>query len=200
MKKKGQPPKPRYNVRDLEGAAEYLSTFDEGDPMRELMPDGRGIDYRLPPYPWDKSAREFMADNLAKLRVDPTHANHTAQVETAIVRTIAKSENEIELTNSCLGDFMAELLAEQSAETAQQVFSDIIKMKKQMQEKPHKHFLAYLAYCEFLKTFDLKPTRQRLAKFIEGNPAKYPVRLKVPTTDKQWWHMFLGAGLVGLEE
>jgi hypothetical protein len=199
MKKRGGQPRPKYNVRDIEGAATDLSEFPEGDPMRELMPDGQGLDYRLPPYPWDESTREFMTANLARLRVDPTHSNHTAN-ETAIIRTIAKSEKEIEATNSWLGIYMSDLLADESAETAQQIFSDIISMKKWMEKKPHRHFLAYLAYCEFLKTFDLKPTRQRLAKFIKENPAKYPVGLSVPTTATEWWDMFLGAGLVRLEE
>jgi hypothetical protein len=195
-----RPARPRLNVRlSPDEILSEKEQFHEGDPMREMIGDGNGIDYRLPPPPWNKNTLEIMTDNLAILRIDPKHSN-VMQMETCIVRTIAKTEENIEVTNSFLGDYMAELLSEWDAETVKKVFADILRMKENEQLPPHRNFLAYRAYCDFLLEFGFEPTRQKLAKFIVANHAKYPVGLGKTTTGKDWWEMFFEAGLARLEE
>jgi hypothetical protein len=192
-----RPTRPQLNVRL--SPEEIVALQDESDIFDDNLSDGLGIDFRLPPPPWDKNTLEFMADNLAILRVDPKHSN-TMQMETCIVRTIAKTEEYIEITNSYLGDYMAQLLSEWDAEMVKKVFADIVRMKENEQLPPHRNFLAYRAYCDFLLEFGFEPTRQKLAKFIRANLAKYPVGLREPTTGTPWWDMFAEAGLVRLEE
>lgn len=192
-----RPTRPQLNIRL--SPEEIVAQQDELDIFDGNLSDGLGVDFQLPPPPWDKNTLEFMADNLATLRVDPKHSN-TMQMEICIVRTIAKTEEEIEVTNSFLGDYIAQLLSEWETETVKKVFADIIRMKQTSEEPPHRNFLAYRAYCDFLLEFGFEPTRQKLAKFIRENFVKYPVGLREPTTGKEWWEMFFEAGLVRLEE
>tara|TARA_R110000868_G_scaffold230480_1_gene483636 strand:- start:325 stop:915 length:591 start_codon:yes stop_codon:yes gene_type:complete len=196
MKKRGPPRRPSLNVRlSPEEILAEREQYPEEDPFSELLADGQGIDYRLPIPPWDDYHRTEMADNLARLRVDPCHSNH-AQLETPLVRAIAGLDFEY----YDVGLYIGQLLAEWSEDTAKQVFGDILRMKRTAEHLPHRNFLAYLAYCDFLKENGFEPTRQRLARYIKDNPAKYPVGINKPTTDEQWWEMFRQAGLVRLEE
>jgi hypothetical protein len=190
--KRGQPQRPSYNVRL--SPAEIIAE-QESDTPEWLQDDGQGIDFRLPPPPWDDFHKEEMERNLAILRVDPCHSNY-AQFESHIVRAIAGLSFEY----YDIGLYFGTLLNEWPEETAKKVFGDILRMKRTAEEQPHKNFLAYLAYCDFLKANGFAPTRQRLARFIKENPAKYPVGISTPTTGKEWWEMFRQAGLVRLEE
>jgi hypothetical protein len=73
-------------------------------------------------------------------------------------------------------------------------------MKRQREQPPHRNYLAYRAYCEFMASHGFEPTRKKLAKFILEQPEKYPVGLSKPTNGKPWWDMFFDAGLSRLEE
>ena len=189
-----RPSRPRLNVR-LSPEQIIADREQYGD----MAGDGLGIDYRLPLPPWDSSALEFMSDNLATLRVDPTHSNY-AQMEISIVRAIAGVDTNYEIHSHYVGVTFDKLLGDCSADTLESKFNEIIRMKKTAEEPPHRNFLAYRAYCDFLLEFGFEPTRQKLAKFIRENLVKYPVGLREPTTGKEWWEMFFEAGLVRLEE
>lgn len=200
MKKRGQPQRPKLNVKSSpEDVLSALEQFPEDDPMRELMPDGRGIDYRLPPPPWGESIKKMIRDNLAILRVDPNHSNH-AQMEIYIVRAIAGNEHSFEADSATMGERFFEMLSDWNADTLASEFSDILRMKKQREQPPHRNYLAYRAYCDFMLEFGFEPTRGKLAKFILENLKKYPVGLSEPTNGKPWWDMFFDAGLSRLEE
>lgn len=193
---RGQPKRPKLNVRAKpEEIAAMLAEFAPDDPFREVMPDGRGIDFMVPPPPWDDSTLEQIRDNLAILRVDPTHSNHE-QMNSAIVRTIAGEFG----FSDFIGAYVADLLLEWDHDTAETVFKDILRMKKQVEELPHRNHVAYVAYLDFLTEFGFQPTRQKLLRFIDEQPAKYPVLLNEPTTGKTWWKMLFDAGLSRLEE
>ena len=192
MKKRGAPRRPSLNVRL--SPEEIIADQDSGFP-EEMFGDGQGIDYRLPPPPWDACWKEQMENNLAVLRVDPCHSNY-AQLETSLVRAIAGLEFEF----YDIGLYFGDLLNQWNEETAKTIFNDILRMKRTATEPPHRNFLAYLAYCDFLKANGFDPSRQRLARFIKDNPSMYPVGIATPTTAKEWWEMFRQAGLVRLEE
>lgn len=200
---RGQPKRPKLNVRTKpEDVLAELAEFAPDDPMRGMVGDGCGIDFMVPPPPWNDATMEQIRDNLAILRVDPNHSNY-AQMEIGVVRAIAEIESEelnYEIHTHQMGVLFDRLLAETSAETVGQVFSDILRMKKQSEQPPHRNYLAYLAYCDFLTEYGFEPTRQKLAKFIKTNKAKYPVGLHNNTAAKEWWEMFSDAGLARLEE
>lgn len=196
MSKRGAKPKPRLNARSTpEQIAQELAQFSPDDPFRDLMPDGYGIDFMIPLPPWDDITAEHAKDNLAILRVDPTHTN-AARMEISIVRTIAGDFGFYDE----IGQYIGELLLEWDAETTKTFFNDVLRMKQQMEQQPHRHFLAYRAYLDFLEEFGFQPTKQRLAKFIQENLGKYPVGLPVNINATEWWDMFFGAGLSRLNE
>lgn len=192
MNKRGQPKRPSLNVRL--STAEIIAEQDTGFP-EDMLSDGQGIDYRLPPPPWDACSKEQMENNLAVLRVDPCHSNYV-QLETSLVRAIAGLDFDF----YDIGLYFGDLLNKWNEENAKTIFNDILRMKRTATEPPHRNFIAYLAYCDFLKANGSEPSRQRLARFIKDNPAKYPVGISSPTTDKQWWDMFRQAGLIRLKE
>jgi hypothetical protein len=200
MKKRGQPARLKLNLKS--SPEEMLSDkeqFPKGDPMREIMPDGLGIDYRLPTPPWDETTKEIIRDNLAILRTDPNHSN-AVQMEISIVRAIAGNDQTHEVDAMVMGDRFFELLSDWNSDTAEREFSDILRMKRQREQPPHRNYLAYRAYCEFMASHGFEPTRKKLAKFILEQPEKYPVGLSKPTNGKPWWDMFFDAGLSRLEE
>lgn len=200
MKKRGQPARLKLNIRSSpEEIIGELEQFSEDDPMRELMPDGLGVDYRLPPPPWDETTKEIIRDNLAILRTDPNHSN-AAQTEISIVRAITGNDNTYEADSMTLGNRFFDLLSGWDSETVEREFSDILRMKRQCEQPPHRNYLAYRAYCEFMTSHGFEPTRRKLAKFILEQPDKYPVGLSKPTNGKPWWDMFFDAGLSRLEE
>lgn len=210
-KRKGAPPRPRLNVRaspeEIQAERDDPHSIYNWAGFADTIDDGKGIDYRLPLPPWDERTREQICDNLAILRVDPNHSN-SMQHEICIVRTIAKSqeyienisEEYIENQDIHLGAYMYELLSEWGADTAKKVFADIVRMKQKAEDPPHRNFLAYRAYRDFLLEFGFEPTRKKLAKFILKHTPKYPVGLKGQTSGKPWWDMFFDAGLSRLEE
>jgi hypothetical protein len=200
MKKRGQPARIKLNPEITpEQIIGELEEFSEDDPMRELIGDGRGIDYRLPPLPWDEMTQERIRDNLATLRVDPNHSN-MAQTEISIVRAIAGNDQTYEADSISMGSLFFNILADCNSETAEEKFSEITRMKRQRERPPHRNYLAYRAYCEFVASHGFEPTRRKLAKFILEQPDKYPVGLSKPTNGKPWWDMFFDAGLSRLEE
>lgn len=194
--KRGQPARPSYNVRlsasELEAERAALADSPE---LLELLPDGKGLNNQLPPPPWDEYWAEQMENNLARLRVDPKASNHQA-LEISLVRAIAGLEAD------CfdVGRYVCELLAEWNHETAGRIFADITRMRKAADEPPHRNFLAYRAYCDFLLEFGFEPSMPRLTQFIKAKPAAYPVGITTPAGSKEWWQMFFEAGLVRLAE
>lgn len=200
MKKRGQPARIKLNPKITpEQIIGELEEFSEDDPMHELIQDGRGIDYQLPPPPWSETTKEMIRDNLATLRVDPNHSN-VAQMEVSIVRAIAENDQTYEADSIRLGSLFYKILADCNSETTEEKFADIVRMKRQREQPPHRNYLAYRAYCEFMASHGFEPTRRKLAKFILEQPDKYPVGLSKPTNGKPWWDMFFDAGLSRLEE
>jgi hypothetical protein len=196
MKKRGNPARPRLNVRmspeELEAERAALTDFPE---MLEMLPDGKGLDFQLPPPPWDDYWTEQMENNLARLRVDPKSSNANA-LEISLVRTIARLENDY----SDIGRYLGVLLSERNHDTAERVFNDVLRMRKSADEPPHRNFLAYRAYCDFLLEYGFEPSIPRLTEFIKASPAKYPVGITTPAGHKEWWNMFFESGLVRLAE
>lgn len=198
---RGQPRRPSGNVRrSPEDVAAESARYAEGHPELDLLDDGKGLDFRLPSPPWNDYDREAMHVNLARLRVDPKSSNQVAIFEKSLVRTIAKIEGDDCITFYDVGKYFGELLSEWDHETAQRVFKDVLRMRLAADESPHRNFLAYRAYCDFLLEFGFDPSIPRLTEFITSNPAKYPVGIKKPVGDKDWWQMFFEAGLVRLAE
>jgi hypothetical protein len=194
--KRGQPRRPSYNVRQPAEAVEAERKLYADTPeLQELLPDGKGLDFRLPLPPWDDCTREEMENNLARLRVDPKASNHAA-LEIPLVRIIAGAGADY----YDVGRYLGELLAEWDCETAERIFKDILRMRKAADESPHRNFLAYRAYCDFLLEFGFEPSMPRLTQFIKDNPSKYPVGIDKPAGNKDWWQMFFEAGLVRLAE
>jgi hypothetical protein len=194
--KRGQPRRPSYNVRQSpEEIAAERSQYAEGDPFLELLSDGKGLDFRLPPPPWDDYTHEEMNCNLARLRVDPKASNHVA-LEVSLVRTIAGVGAEY----YDVGRYLGELLAQWDYETTERILKDVLRMRKAADEPPHRNFWAYRAYCDFLMEFGFDPSMPRLTEFIKASPRKYPVGIDKPAGNKDWWQMFFEAGLVRLAE
>ena len=201
---RGQPKRPKLNVRTKpEEISAMLAEFAPDDPFRDVMPDGRGIDFMVPLPPWNAATTEQIRDNLAILRVDPNHSNY-AQMEIGVVRAIAKIESEelnYEIHTHQMGVLFDKLLAETSADAVEQVFSDILRMKKKSEESPHPVYHTYKAYLDFMEEFGFQPTKQRLAKFISSNFTKYPVGKKPANVNAtEWWDMLFDAGLSRLNE
>jgi hypothetical protein len=196
MKKRGQPARPRHNIRlTAEEIAAELERHPEGDPLRELLDDGQGIDFRLPDHPWSERDHMDAQDNLAILRVDPKASNF-ARLEAPIVRAIAGLEFEF----YDIGKYFGEMIADWPLETVERHFADILRLKKYATEPPHRNYIAYRAYCDFLSEFGFNPSMPRLTEFIRSNPRKYPVGIDKPPGGKEWWQMFFEAGLVRLAE
>lgn len=166
----------------------------------QMEGDGQGLDYRLPPPPWSDYDRESMHTNLARLRVDPQSSNQVAIFEPAIVRTIANVEGDDGDTFFDIGQYFGELLSKWDHETAEPIFKDVLRMRKAADEPPHRNFLAYRAYCDCLLEFGFDPSMPRLTAFIKETPCKYPVGIDKPAGHKEWWQMYLEAGLVRLAE
>jgi hypothetical protein len=192
MKKRGQPARPRFNVRV---SPEDALTEREESPFPDLVSDGRGLDFMLPPPPWGDASRHEMETNLAVLRVDPKASNY-GRFETDIVRAIAGYDFE----PFDIGKFFSELLSRWDAETSAAHFNDILRMRKQADEPPHRNFLAYQAYVDFLTEYGFQPTMPRLTEYIISKPAAYPVGISKPAGHKEWWALFFESGLVRLAE
>jgi hypothetical protein len=197
--KRGQPARPRLNVRTAPEEIEAeRNSYPEGHPFRDMLGDGKGLDFRLEPPPWDEFWQEQMESNLARLRVDPKASNYEA-LEISLVRAIAGLEPDF-LPYHDVGRYFCDLLAEWDAETAKRIFGDVLRMRKAADEPPHRNFLAYRAYCDFLLEFGFEPSMPRLTEFVKAKPTAYPVGISTPTGSKEWWQMFFEAGLVRLAE
>jgi hypothetical protein len=199
--KRGQPRRPSGNVRLApEDVASERARYPDGHPELDLLVDGKGLDFRLPPPPWDDYDREAMHTNLARLRVDPKSSNQVAIFETALVRTIANIEGDDWTTFYDVGKYFGELLSKWDHDTAERIFKDVLRMRRTADEPPHRNFLAYRAYCDFLLEYGFDPSMPRLTEFIESSPRKYPVGIENKAGSKDWWQMFFEAGLVRLAE
>ncbi len=195
MKKRGergQPARPRFNVRP--SPEDALKQRDEC-PFPELLTDGKGLDFMLPLPPWGSAETYEMESNFAVLRVDPK-ASNGARFEAGIVRAIAGYDFE----PFDIGSFFSELLSRWDADTVESHFKDIIRMRKQAGENPHRNFLAYRAYVDFLKEYGFQPTMPRLTNYITERPKVYPVGISKPAGHKEWWTLFFESGLVRLAE
>lgn len=198
--KLGRPTRPSGNVRDTDGTAAERARYPDGHWQLEMLCDGKGLDFRLPPPPWADHDREAMFTNLARLRVDPKSSNQVAIFETAIGRTVASLEGDDLNTHHDIGKYFGDLLAKWDHKTAERIFKDVLRMRQTADEPPHRNFLAYRAYCDFLLEFGFDPSMPHLTRFIQSNPGKYPVGIEKPASAKEWHDMFFEAGLVRLAE
>lgn len=199
MSGRGQPKRPRYNVRT---SCEDVEQQSASSPFpSDSFDDGKGIDYRLPIPPWNAHDLNTITRNLARLRVDPKHTNHSADNMESAVLAIAGLEHE-RYEHDCynLGNQMIELLSARNHDAASEIFNDMLRMIKFAADPPHRNFFAYRAYCDFLTEFGHQPTMPRLTSFIKERSAVYPVGISSGTGSKEWWQMYFESGLVRLVE
>lgn len=210
MNKRGQPRRPRFNVRvSAEEIQRELDSLLPDDPMRELVGDGKGLDFRLPPPPWDESSIRQREMNLATLRVDPKATNQLAYMGNSLALVICRmhideetrkdyfTEDEGEV--STMFSYFYQLLADHP-DLVKSHFDEIVRMLKELDQPPHRNFLAYKAYCDFLEEFGFDPTMPKLTNFIKTHPERYPVGIPKPAGNKEWWTLYFESGLVRLAE
>ena len=209
-KKRGRPPLGRINTHTTGEELEQLrEDFRKDFPSTGFVPDGKGIDFRLPLPPWDEAYLKRREINLAILRVDPYSTNRTAyyfecfplaicQVN-SVGKTYEKYFRKDKRDESDVCAMFYELLAQPPIDAKSQ-FDDIMKMQEALQEPPHRNFVAYMAYCDFLEEFGFDPSMPRLTRFISDDPEKYPVGISTPPSSKEWWTMYFEAGLVRIGE
>ena len=143
---------------------------------------GINISHRLPIPPWDKDDNAKAQKILGRLLV--------ASQELKFLDESLDEEK--------LGEFFGDLLRYKwsSAAWFELVVRDIRAMLKNIADPPHRNFLAFQAYVDFLSDRGHEPSRQGLCRFIKNNPKEYPVNLPDDTNDKAWWEM-LECALLG---
>jgi hypothetical protein len=184
MKKKGAPKLPRLNIPQ-----------DDGDYTC----------HRMPPPPWDSASVVTMLHHMAILRVDPDRTNYTAQESSIAISVAFPVMPEIfdhinfELNSDWLGERMFELLANEKSETIEQVFSDIVRMKKQAENPPSRAYWAFLGYIALFTKKGTEPSKSDLRKYMVTNQSTYK-NLPSEGDGKGWTRLWESAGLTLLRQ
>lgn len=149
-----------------------------------LHGDNGGLDFRMPLPPWNDDQRQTMADNLARLRVDPTSTNPAAGSHAHFTAALFGYPDE--MAKHLIAEDMAALLSENRAESIESFLGSIIEMAKKKDNPPHAAYNALRAYYDFLESFEFEPTHAGLARFIAKNPGKYPRSEVKDNSDLLW--------------
>ncbi len=184
-KSRGRPSVPQFNEKFTAPAFEESNA---GLPEHLHGDYGDGLDFRMPLPPWNDDQRQTMADNLARLRVDPTSTNPAAAAHSNFTAALLAYPDGYpdEWAKHRLAEDMAALLSENRAEAIESFLGSIIEMAKKRDKPPHAAYNALRAYYDFLESNGFEPTHARLARFIAKNPDKYPRSEVKDNSDLLW--------------
>lgn len=166
---------------------------DENWP-EHLQSDGRGLDYRVPPPPWDAQTESEIHDNLLRLRIDPTSTNGLAVSHPHFARALLSYPHELDKHQ--IAEEMAELLSQWGANEIKTNLLEIVRMAEERDKAPHPNYHALRAYYDFVREFGFDPTQKKLMEYLVAKSDEYPLWNEAPLSgSKQWWDLFLAAGL-----
>jgi hypothetical protein len=181
-RKRGRPRRGNFNVWQPQKV----------DPSDPLSDDGKGNDFRVPPPPWDDNMKDHINENCAVLRLDPIGSNPFVRFWPGL----AKSMFSDEVDNYGWGRYAAGLISpDVPTNVLENNFAEIIRMRRTLDEPPHPVYHAYMAYLDYVKTHSKDPSMLLLTRHIKKNINRFPVGDHGDDHDKQWWDLFLSAGL-----
>lgn len=136
--------------------------------------------------------REWESD---RLRTDPY--NDEPELAAMMAGLIQGRANHIEMGH--IGFWLAQQIAKSTAEQNKDLFKRIIALQVNAENLPTRNNYAVLAYNDYFQDVGLKPTKQKLRKYMlkPENQKKYPLHPE-KEQGKSWHRLWEDSGLFAM--